>query len=191
MSTCRCWILDFVTICDVTNDPHRPRLIKSHFQWEDMSSLPMCVKTASWCQTLHHTSSNVCSSSVQLDPQESLKWRQLKLIVMDSKPANLYMHQCHRALSVLLRVSHPSQVVLPFPRWEPKEKPVKEDDVGPQVTHIYEVKVRNWGAVKSSAKCQKCVLRDDEMKVCCFGFVDAALYADGKDEEQKKRCGKL
>uniref|UniRef100_A0A7N6C1S0 Integrin alpha-2 domain-containing protein n=1 Tax=Anabas testudineus TaxID=64144 RepID=A0A7N6C1S0_ANATE len=37
------------------------------------------------------------------------------------------------------RVSHPSQVVLPFPRWEPKEKPVKEDDVGPQVTHIYEV----------------------------------------------------
>lgn len=49
------------------------------------------------------------------------------------------MHQCHRALSVLLRVSHPSQVVLPFPRWEPKEKPVKEDDVGPQVTHIYEV----------------------------------------------------
>uniref|UniRef100_A0A665TF67 Uncharacterized protein n=1 Tax=Echeneis naucrates TaxID=173247 RepID=A0A665TF67_ECHNA len=36
-------------------------------------------------------------------------------------------------------VSHPSQVVLPFPRWEPKEKPVKEDDVGPQVTHIYEL----------------------------------------------------
>lgn len=30
-------------------------------------------------------------------------------------------------------------MVLPFPRWEPKEKPVKEDDVGPQVTHIYEV----------------------------------------------------
>uniref|UniRef100_A0A8C5EH89 Integrin alpha-2 domain-containing protein n=1 Tax=Gouania willdenowi TaxID=441366 RepID=A0A8C5EH89_GOUWI len=36
-------------------------------------------------------------------------------------------------------VSHPSQVVLPFPNWEPKEKPVKEDDVGPQVTHIYEL----------------------------------------------------
>lgn len=42
-------------------------------------------------------------------------------------------------ISLLLRVSHPSQVVLPFPNWEPKEKPVKEDDVGPQVTHIYEV----------------------------------------------------
>ncbi|XP_045901950.1 integrin alpha-8 [Micropterus dolomieu] len=40
-------------------------------------------------------------------------------------------------------VSHPSQVVLPFPRWEPKEKPVKEDDVGPQVTHIYEL--HNFG----------------------------------------------
>lgn len=43
-------------------------------------------------------------------------------------------------LCSLLRVSHPSQVVLPFPRWEPKEKPVKEDEVGPQVTHVYEVK---------------------------------------------------
>ncbi len=52
---------------------------------------------------------------------------------------NVYMHQCHRVVSPLFRVSHPSQVVLPFPRWEPKEKPVKEDDVGPQVTHIYEV----------------------------------------------------
>ncbi|XP_011603981.1 integrin alpha-8 [Takifugu rubripes] len=40
-------------------------------------------------------------------------------------------------------VSHPSQVVLPFPRWEPKEKPVKEDEVGPQVTHIYEL--HNFG----------------------------------------------
>ncbi|XP_047454011.1 integrin alpha-8 [Mugil cephalus] len=40
-------------------------------------------------------------------------------------------------------VSHPSQVVLPFPHWEPKEKPVKEDDVGPQVTHIYEL--HNFG----------------------------------------------
>uniref|UniRef100_A0A8C8DDM8 Integrin, alpha 8 n=1 Tax=Oncorhynchus tshawytscha TaxID=74940 RepID=A0A8C8DDM8_ONCTS len=37
------------------------------------------------------------------------------------------------------RVCHPSQVVLPFPHWEPKENPVKEDDVGPQVTHIYEL----------------------------------------------------
>ncbi|KAK0134122.1 Integrin alpha-8 [Merluccius polli] len=44
-----------------------------------------------------------------------------------------------RAVSSLPRVSHPSQVVLPFPRWEPKEKPLKEDDVGPQVTHIYEL----------------------------------------------------
>uniref|UniRef100_A0A8C9XXX4 Integrin subunit alpha 8 n=1 Tax=Sander lucioperca TaxID=283035 RepID=A0A8C9XXX4_SANLU len=43
----------------------------------------------------------------------------------------------------LFRVSHPSQVVLPFPHWEPKEKPVKEDDVGPQVTHIYEL--HNFG----------------------------------------------
>uniref|UniRef100_A0A672Y6A8 Uncharacterized protein n=1 Tax=Sphaeramia orbicularis TaxID=375764 RepID=A0A672Y6A8_9TELE len=52
---------------------------------------------------------------------------------------SVYVHQCQRAVSPLSRVSHPSQVVLPFPRWEPKEKPVKEDDVGPQVTHIYEL----------------------------------------------------
>lgn len=44
-----------------------------------------------------------------------------------------------RSLWFLVRVSHPSQVVLPFPRWEPKETPVKEDEIGPQVTHIYEV----------------------------------------------------
>uniref|UniRef100_A0A672Y676 Integrin alpha-2 domain-containing protein n=1 Tax=Sphaeramia orbicularis TaxID=375764 RepID=A0A672Y676_9TELE len=48
-------------------------------------------------------------------------------------------HTGLKSVSPLSRVSHPSQVVLPFPRWEPKEKPVKEDDVGPQVTHIYEV----------------------------------------------------
>lgn len=47
------------------------------------------------------------------------------------------------SLSSLVRVSHPSQVVLPFPRWEPKEKPGKEDEVGPQVTHIYEVKAQH------------------------------------------------
>uniref|UniRef100_A0A671TSI0 Integrin subunit alpha 8 n=1 Tax=Sparus aurata TaxID=8175 RepID=A0A671TSI0_SPAAU len=56
-----------------------------------------------------------------------------------SEPIDVYRDQYHRAVSPLLRVSHPSQVVLPFPRWEPKEKPVKEDDVGPQVTHIYEL----------------------------------------------------
>lgn len=48
-------------------------------------------------------------------------------------------NQCCGALWSLVRVSHPSQVVLPFPRWQPKEKPVKEDEVGPQVTHIYQV----------------------------------------------------
>uniref|UniRef100_A0A8C1XKE2 Integrin, alpha 8 n=1 Tax=Cyprinus carpio TaxID=7962 RepID=A0A8C1XKE2_CYPCA len=42
-------------------------------------------------------------------------------------------------LQVSIIVSHPAQVVLPFPRWEPKEKPVREDEVGPQVQHIYEL----------------------------------------------------
>ncbi|XP_062320684.1 integrin alpha-8 [Osmerus eperlanus] len=56
-----------------------------------------------------------------------------------SNPVNLTLTISARAQLDLRGVSHPSQVVLPFPRWEPKEKPVKEDDVGPQVTHIYEL----------------------------------------------------
>ncbi|XP_075869792.1 integrin alpha-8-like, partial [Nelusetta ayraudi] len=47
-------------------------------------------------------------------------------------------------------VSHPSQVLLPFPRWEPKEKPVKEDDVGPQVTHIYELHNSGPSSIKEA-----------------------------------------
>uniref|UniRef100_A0A668A3X9 Integrin subunit alpha 8 n=1 Tax=Myripristis murdjan TaxID=586833 RepID=A0A668A3X9_9TELE len=57
----------------------------------------------------------------------------------DSNLVSLNLSIAARAQLDLRGVSHPSQVVLPFPRWEPKEKPVKEDDVGPQVTHIYEL----------------------------------------------------
>ncbi|XP_033497444.1 integrin alpha-8 [Epinephelus lanceolatus] len=57
----------------------------------------------------------------------------------DSNPVSLNLSIVAKAQLNLRGVSHPSQVVLPFPRWEPKEKPVKEDDVGPQVTHIYEL----------------------------------------------------
>nr|XP_040020836.1 integrin alpha-8 [Gasterosteus aculeatus aculeatus] len=60
-----------------------------------------------------------------------------------SNPVSLNLSVIARAQLDLRGVSHPSQVVLPFPRWEPKEKPVKEDDVGPQVTHIYEL--HNFG----------------------------------------------
>ncbi|XP_069392990.1 integrin alpha-8 [Paralichthys olivaceus] len=57
----------------------------------------------------------------------------------NSNPVSLNLSIVAQAQLDLRGVSHPSQVVLPFPRWEPKEKPVKEDDVGPQVTHIYEL----------------------------------------------------
>ncbi|XP_061631807.1 integrin alpha-8 isoform X2 [Phyllopteryx taeniolatus] len=57
----------------------------------------------------------------------------------DSNAVSLNLAIVAKAQVDLRGVSHPSQVVLPFPRWEPKEKPVKEDDVGPQVTHIYEL----------------------------------------------------
>ncbi|CAG11957.1 unnamed protein product, partial [Tetraodon nigroviridis] len=60
-----------------------------------------------------------------------------------SNPVSLNLTIAAVAQLDLRGVSHPSQVVLPFPRWEPKEKPVKEDEVGPQVTHIYEL--HNFG----------------------------------------------
>ncbi|KAI2655191.1 Integrin alpha-8 [Labeo rohita] len=58
-----------------------------------------------------------------------------------SSPVNLTLSIAARAQVEIRGVSHPAQVVLPFPRWEPKEKPVREDDVGPQVQHIYEVRI--------------------------------------------------
>ncbi|XP_072316160.1 integrin alpha-8 [Eucyclogobius newberryi] len=61
----------------------------------------------------------------------------------DSNSVTLDLSIVAKAQLEIRGVSHPSQVVLPFPRWEPKKKPVKEDDVGPQVTHIYEL--HNWG----------------------------------------------
>ncbi|XP_064410832.1 integrin alpha-8 [Latimeria chalumnae] len=36
-------------------------------------------------------------------------------------------------------VSHPPQIVLPIHKWDPKEKPTKEEDLGPSVVHIYEL----------------------------------------------------
>uniref|UniRef100_A0A4W3HP52 Integrin subunit alpha 8 n=1 Tax=Callorhinchus milii TaxID=7868 RepID=A0A4W3HP52_CALMI len=37
------------------------------------------------------------------------------------------------------RVSHPEQIVLPMTNWESKDKPKKEEDVGPLVQHVYEL----------------------------------------------------
>uniref|UniRef100_A0AAY5EDH6 Integrin alpha-2 domain-containing protein n=1 Tax=Electrophorus electricus TaxID=8005 RepID=A0AAY5EDH6_ELEEL len=56
-----------------------------------------------------------------------------------SNPVNLTVNVVARAQMEIRGVSLPAQVVLPFPRWEPKDKPVREDDIGPQVQHIYEL----------------------------------------------------
>ncbi|XP_057191846.1 integrin alpha-V [Triplophysa rosa] len=50
-------------------------------------------------------------------------------------------------LAVLARVelrgvSAPEQVFLPIANWQPKEKPALEDDIGPLVQHIYELRNR-------------------------------------------------
>ncbi|XP_069815574.1 integrin alpha-8 [Dendropsophus ebraccatus] len=36
-------------------------------------------------------------------------------------------------------VSHPPQIVLPIPNWQPKKKPAEEVEIGPLVQHIYEL----------------------------------------------------
>ncbi|ETE62321.1 Integrin alpha-8, partial [Ophiophagus hannah] len=36
-------------------------------------------------------------------------------------------------------VSHPPQIVLPIHNWKPKDEPIKEDEIGPLVEHIYEL----------------------------------------------------
>ncbi|KAM9436303.1 integrin alpha-8 [Clarias gariepinus] len=56
-----------------------------------------------------------------------------------SNPVNLTLNVVARAQVDIRGVSLPAQVVLPFPHWEPKEKPVREDDIGPQIQHIYEL----------------------------------------------------
>lgn len=82
-------------------------------------------------------------------------------------------------------MSHPSQVLLPFPRWEPKEKPVKEDDVGPQVTHIYEVTTK----ALSDFTDRKWIQRRQGWN---FRLLPLMLVAvECKEKRRKRRCGKL
>lgn len=60
-----------------------------------------------------------------------------------SNPVSLTLNVAARAQVDIRGVSHPAQIVLPLPNWKPKEKPVKEDDVGQLVQHIYEI--HNYG----------------------------------------------
>ncbi|KAG7279523.1 hypothetical protein CRUP_034624 [Coryphaenoides rupestris] len=79
----------------------------------------------------------------------------------ESNPVTLNFSIVARSKLDLRGVSHPSQVVLPFPRWEPKEKPLKEDDVGPQVTHIYES--------LSRLNCEYRTVNDSRLVMCDLG----------------------
>ncbi|KAG7469998.1 hypothetical protein MATL_G00134920 [Megalops atlanticus] len=67
-----------------------------------------------------------------------------------SNPVSLILNIAAKTHVDIRGVSHPAQIILPFPRWEPKEKPVKEEDVGPQVQHIYELHNKGPSAVSST-----------------------------------------
>ncbi|XP_041961815.1 LOW QUALITY PROTEIN: integrin alpha-8 [Alosa sapidissima] len=60
-----------------------------------------------------------------------------------SNSVSLTLSVAARAQVDIRGVSRPAQIVLPLPNWKPKEKPVKEDDVGQLVQHIYEI--HNYG----------------------------------------------
>ncbi|KAJ8411668.1 hypothetical protein AAFF_G00164760 [Aldrovandia affinis] len=67
-----------------------------------------------------------------------------------SNPVSLVLNISVHAHVDIRGVSHPAQIILPFPRWEPKDKPVKEEDIGPQVQHIYELHNNGPSAVSST-----------------------------------------
>uniref|UniRef100_A0A8C5ESR9 Integrin alpha-2 domain-containing protein n=1 Tax=Gouania willdenowi TaxID=441366 RepID=A0A8C5ESR9_GOUWI len=94
---------------------------------------PMVAGTEVSCQTLYNSQFRSSDLIGRRTFQDSNKDNS------DSNLVSLNLSVIAIAQLDLRGVSHPSQVVLPFPNWEPKEKPVKEDDVGPQVTHIYEL----------------------------------------------------
>lgn len=72
-------------------------------------------------------------------------WKGKKNVCMDGiwkkLTCNRLLHNlyCVFICSILCRVSAPEQVFLPIANWQPKDKPVLEDDIGPLVQHIYEV----------------------------------------------------
>ncbi|XP_064195334.1 integrin alpha-8 [Anguilla rostrata] len=67
-----------------------------------------------------------------------------------SNPVSLVLNILAKAHVDIRGVSHPAQIILPFPRWEPKDKPVKEEDIGPQVRHIYELHNKGPSAIRST-----------------------------------------
>jgi len=61
-------------------------------------------------------------------------------VILFNNKINTKCTYCVLIGSILCRVSAPEQVFLPIANWQPKDSPVLEDDIGPLVQHIYEVK---------------------------------------------------
>ncbi|XP_041101408.1 integrin alpha-8-like [Polyodon spathula] len=67
-----------------------------------------------------------------------------------SNPISLQINITAVARVEIRGVSHPAQIFLPIHQWEPKDKPEKEQDIGPSVQHIYELHNKGPSAISNT-----------------------------------------
>ncbi|MGH0178186.1 UNVERIFIED_CONTAM: hypothetical protein FKN15_077559 [Acipenser sinensis] len=67
-----------------------------------------------------------------------------------SNPISLQINITALARVEIRGVSHPAQIFLPIHQWKPKEKPEKEQDIGPSVQHIYELHNKGPSAISNT-----------------------------------------
>ncbi|XP_078460044.1 integrin alpha-8-like [Lampetra fluviatilis] len=79
----------------------------------------------------------------------------------------------------LVGVSIPDQIVLPIINWEPVENPVKEEDIGPLVQHVYELRNIGPSRVGSAEMDLSWPLRSDD---------DYILYVLALNTEGPIKC---
>ncbi|RXM29225.1 Integrin alpha-8 [Acipenser ruthenus] len=67
-----------------------------------------------------------------------------------SNPISLQINITALAHVEIRGVSHPAQIFLPIHQWEPKDKPEKDQDIGPSVQHIYELHNKGPSAISNT-----------------------------------------
>ncbi|MGH0144150.1 UNVERIFIED_CONTAM: hypothetical protein FKN15_033809, partial [Acipenser sinensis] len=67
-----------------------------------------------------------------------------------SNPISLQINITALAHVEIRGVSHPAQIFLPIHQWKPKDKPEKDQDIGPSVQHIYELHNKGPSAISNT-----------------------------------------